>query len=64
MKLAWQSYVVFALAVLNTAIALVAANTNALNISNPWIVLIAIPVSVFAGTLAANQLKSIGSDST
>lgn len=62
MNLAWQTPVVFALAVANTAIALIAANTNQLNITSPWIVLVAIPVAVFAGTLAANQLKAIGSD--
>ncbi len=58
--IAWQTPVVFAIAVLNTALTLTAANVQQLGIQNPWILLVVLPTSVFAGTLAANQLKSIG----
>lgn len=60
MNFAWQTYVVFALTALNTVVALVAANTPALGITSPWVTLIAIPAAIAIGTLAANQMKTIG----
>jgi hypothetical protein len=57
---AWQTPVVFVIAILNTALTLIAANVQQLGVQNPWILLVVLPTSVFAGTLAANQLKSVG----
>lgn len=62
MKIAWQTVVVIALALGSYTITLIAGNESALGITSPWIVLVIIPVTAFGFTVAANQLKAIGSD--
>lgn len=59
-KIAYQTFVVHILVLFNVLMALIAVNTDALDITNPWILLIGIPFAVAAGTYGANQMKSIG----
>jgi hypothetical protein len=59
-KIAYQTFIVHVLVLFNVLMALIAVNVNALGVTNPWILLIAIPFAVAAGTYGANQLKSIG----
>ena len=59
--MSYQSFVVVILTLFNTVVALIAGNVTQLGITSPWLTLVVIPALVAAGTLAANQMKSLGS---
>ena len=63
MKPAWQTWVVAALALGSFVVGSIAANMDTLDITNPWISTVLIPSLLTAFTLAANQLKAVGSES-
>lgn len=58
--MAYQTFVVIALSLGSFAGGLIAANTNALGITSPWLTIVVIPTVLTFFTLAANQMKSIG----
>ena len=59
--MAYQTFVVIALSLGSFAVGLIAGNTDALGVTNPWLTIVVIPTVLTGFTLAANQLKSIGS---
>jgi len=59
--MAYQSFVVIALSLGSFAVGLMAANSAALGITQPWLTIVVIPTVLTFFTLASNQLKSIGS---
>lgn len=58
--MAYQSFIVVVLSLGSFAVGLVAANTDTLGITQPWLTIVVIPTVLAAFTLASNQLKSIG----
>lgn len=58
--MAYQSFVVVALSLGSFAVGLIAANAQALGITQPWLTIVVIPTVLTFFTLASNQLKSIG----
>lgn len=59
--MSYQTFIVLVLSLGSFAVGLVAANTAALGITQPWLTIVVIPTVLTAFTLASNQLKSIGS---
>lgn len=59
--MAYQTFIVLVLSLGSFAVGLIAANTDALGITQPWLTLVVIPTLLTAFTLASNQLKAIGS---
>lgn len=57
--MSYQTFVVIALSLGSFAVGLIAANSAALGITQPWITLVVIPTTLTFFTLAANQMKSI-----
>jgi hypothetical protein len=60
MNVAWQTWVVAALSLGSFTVGLIAANTQALGITQPWLTIVVIPTVLTFFTLASNQLKTIG----
>ena len=58
--MAYQTFVVLALSLGSFSVGLIAANTQALGITSPWLTLVIIPTVLTFFTLASNQMKSIG----
>lgn len=63
MKPAWQTWIVAVLGLGSFVVGSIAANTDQLGVTNPWLTSVLIPSLLTAFTLAANQLKAVGSDS-
>jgi hypothetical protein len=59
--MAYQTFIVIALSLGSFSFGLIAANTEALGVEQPWLKLVVIPTVLTFFTLASNQLKSIGS---
>lgn len=58
--MAYQSFIVMALALGSFSVGLIAANANTLGVTQPWLTIVVIPTVLTFFTLASNQLKSIG----
>ncbi len=58
--MAYQTFIVLALSLGSFVVGLIAANTDALGITQPWLTIVVIPATLAAFTLASNQLKTIG----
>ena len=58
--MAYQSFVVVALSLGSFAVGLIAANSAALGVTQPWLTIVVIPTVLTFFTLASNQLKPIG----
>jgi flagellar motor component MotA len=59
--MAYQTAIVIVLALGSFAVGLIAGNEPALGVTQPWLTLVVIPTILTGFTLAANQLKTIGS---
>ena len=59
--MSYQTFIVIALSLGSFTVGLIAANTQALGITAPWLTLVVIPTVLTFFTIASNQLKTIGS---
>ena len=58
--MAYQTIIVLVLSLGSFAVGLIAANSQQLGVTQPWLTIVVIPTVLTAFTLASNQLKSIG----
>jgi len=58
--MSYQTFIVIALSLGSFTVGLIAANTQALGITAPWLTLVVIPTVLTFFTIASNQLKTIG----
>ena len=58
--MAYQTFIVLALSLGSFTVGLIAANTQPLGVTDPWLTLVVIPTVLTFFTLASNQLKTIG----
>jgi len=59
--MSYQTFIVLVLSLGSFAVGIIAANTEALGVTQPWLKIVIIPTMLTFFTLASNQLKSIGS---